>query len=150
MTYPDAASRADAVIDREEQWDIEQVEYEISQNLDMLAELQATQDAVRLEKQGLIESVFTPEIRQKIAEIEAEFAEKESSLAVGIEQLTKDVKAAVITFGESVKGQRLHAVYSRGRDSWDSKTLMRLAKSIPEIWGAHSQGKPSVSIRRVA
>ena len=150
MTYPDAASRADAVIDGQVAAETADIRFEIGEQLDLLAELQAMQDAIRLEKQGLIDQILTPEIRQQIAEIEAEYAVREETVTERLDELTKGVKAAVITFGESVKGQRLHAVYSRGRDSWDSKTLMRLAKSIPEIWGAHSQGKPSVSIRRVA
>jgi len=147
--YPDAATIADAVIDRQTKSEGDDIRFEISGQLDMLAELQAGQDAMRLKKQELIDKLFTPQIRLEIADIEAEFADKEATLSGAIAKLTKDVKDAVEQFGDTVKGQHLQAVYRRGSDLWDSTALMRLAKRFPDIWDAHKQGKASVAIRKV-
>ena len=127
----------------------DKIEYGIASDLDKLAELKAQQDALRLEKQALIDNVLTPEIRQAIAEIEAEYAERETTCSERITEATEKVKEAVVTYGKTVRAQRLMAVWCKGRDSWDSDKLFHLAKRYAEVWDAHTEGKPSVSIRTV-
>ncbi len=65
---------------------------------------------------------------------------------VGIDTLTEKVKAAFIENGESVKGASLHAVYSKGRVSWELEGLMMI---IPQLKDARKEGDPSVTIRRI-
>jgi hypothetical protein len=149
VSFPDAASQADAVLDR---WSAEEEELSalsVIGLLDGLAELRAQADVLRLQKQELIDQVLTPEIRQALADIDAECEPQAEALAVATKEATANVKAAVLHFEASVKGQRLHAVYSSGRERWDGKMLLRFATKNPRLLAALSYGDPSVSIRAV-
>lgn len=62
-------------------------ESEIKQKLDTLAEYQAQRDAAMLEKQALIDAIYTAEIKARVAEIEAEFAGKTEGVNTNIATL---------------------------------------------------------------
>ena len=117
--------------------------------LDKLAEYQAQRTIAEMDKQALIDSVLTPEIKAKLADIEAEFADKVGAVDQNINDLTAQVKQAVISDGQTVKGNYLQAVYMKGRVSWDTKTLEGLAIVMPKLLDAKKEGEPSVSIRKV-
>jgi hypothetical protein len=119
------------------------------EKLDKLAEMYAEQDIIRLDKQKLIDSILTDEIKVKIAEIEAEFKPKTEGLQQNIGALESEVKTEVVTLGESVKGNVLHAVYAKGRITWDTKGLEGVLVNQPELAKFRKEGDPSVSIRRV-
>jgi hypothetical protein len=120
---------------------------EIVTQLDALAQLHAALDEANIEKQKLIDSVITPEIKAKLVEIDAEFADR---LTVGQEKIAEaeaDVKAAVVGAGESIKGSHLHAVYSVGRAHWDDRKLVRYAETHKEILMCREQGAAYVTLR---
>ena len=120
----------------------------VTQALDELAELRAQQDNLRLKHDELRASVLTDEQRKMLADIDLKMAPLFTALDNRIQVTTEIIKAITITVGDTVSGTHLMAVYSKGRDSWDAKALMRLAKDHPAIWEAHKQGEPSVSIRK--
>lgn len=122
-------------------------EIEIKQKLDRLAEYQAQRDATMLEKQDLINAVYTDEIKARMAEIEAEFATKTEGVTANIATLEAEIKQAVVAHGASVKGLYLHAVLTKGRVSWDTKFLDGYATAHPELLSFRKEGAPSVSIR---
>jgi len=122
-------------------------ENEIKQKLDQLAEYQARRDAAMLEKQALLDAIYTAEIKAKMAEIEAEFSTKTEGVAANIAALEAEIKQAVITRGASVKGSFFHAVFAKGRVSWDTKSLDGYAAAHPELLTFRKEGDPSVSIR---
>lgn len=146
-------------------------EKEIAQKLDTLAEYQAEIDASRMaedellwtveeEKQKQLDAVYTPEIRAKVAEIEEKFAAQINSIGAEfngkvetaqgkMDELTAEIKAAVIEHGASVKGSHFHAVYAKGRISWDSKMLDGMIALVPQLATARKEGDPSVSLRRI-
>lgn len=119
------------------------------QMLDQLAELQAQQTLISLDKQKLIDAILTPEIRAQIEAIEAEFSGKSETVNGKIAELTTAVKQAVIERGETVKGSHLMAVLAKGRVSWDTKKLDGLMMVLPQLVYARKEGEPSVSIRKV-
>jgi len=119
------------------------------QKLDQLAEMYAQQDVIRLDKQKLIDGILTDEIKAKIAEIEAEFKPQSEGLTQNISALESEVKTDVVTLGESVKGNVLHAVYTKGRITWDTKGLEGVLVNQPELAKFRKEGDPSVSIRRI-
>lgn len=119
------------------------------EKLDKIAELKSAQNVREMDKQALIDKVLTPEIKAKIAEIEAEFADGDSHYAAAIAQLTDEVKQEVVEAGETVKGTFLMAVYSKGRVSWDTKSLDGYAAAHPEVAQFKKTGDPSVSIRGI-
>lgn len=121
----------------------------IEKLLDELSELYAQRDLSTLEKQRLIDEVLTPEIKAKISEIEAEFNGKSDTVSEKISTLETQIKDDVKKNGTSVKGQFLHAVYTKGRVSWDSKTLDGLMIAVPQLASARKEGDPSVSLRKI-
>ena len=118
------------------------------QKLDRIAELQLELGKRDAEKQALIDSILTQEIKDKIADIEAEY-NNGSVFATEIESLTNEVKQDVLTLGQTVKGSLLMAVWNKGRVSWDDKALEGFVINHPEILPFRTVGNPSVSIRKV-
>ena len=121
----------------------------IETKLDELAELYAQRDLETIDKQRLIDAVITAEIKAKIAEIEAEFSGKGEAVSEKINALEAEVKELVKQAGKSVKGQFLHAVFTKGRVTWDSKALDGYAKAHPELSEYRKEGEPSVSLRKI-
>ena len=99
------------------------------------------------QKKELIDSVITPEIRETLNEIDVEFDDKEKFINKSIATLESEIKSDVLALGESVKGDYLMAVYTKGRVSWDTKLLDGYATAHPEILQFKQIGNPSVSIR---
>jgi hypothetical protein len=121
----------------------------ISEKLDLLAEFQAQKDLLAIDKQALIDQVLTPEIKARLAEIDAEFASRSEVVDVNITALEAEIKDDVIQHGATVRGAHLLAVWNRGRVSWDDRSLSDYARSHPEVLSFRKQGEPSISIRRV-
>lgn len=124
-------------------------ETEIKTMLDELAGCQAGRDAIAMAKQDAWERVMTPELRQQLADIDAEFADKSSAVDEKIADLSDSIRIQVGALGCSVKGQFLHAVWMKGRESWDGKLLAGFAIAHPEILTARKVGEPTVSLRNV-
>ena len=122
-------------------------ENEIKLKLDQLAEFQSQRDVAMLEKQRLFDEVYSAEIKQRMAEIEAEFAGKTEAVNENIDSLEAEIKQAIIAHGASVKGSVFHAVFAKGRVSWDTKSLEGYATAHPELLTFRKEGEPSVSIR---
>ena len=122
-------------------------EIEIKQKLDQLAEFQSQRGVAMLEKQALLDEIYTAEIKARMAEIEAEFATKTEGVAANIAALEAEIKRAVVAHGASVKGSVFHAVFAKGRVSWDTKSLDGYATAHPELLAFRKEGEPSVSIR---
>ena len=122
---------------------------EIKAKLDKLFEYQSQIDVLNLEKKELIDSVLTPEIKAKIADIETEFAGKAEAAERNSASLTAEIKEAVIPVGETVRGDFLMAVWNKGRTSWDTAQLNKAIKLIPALAEYKKEGSPSVSIRKI-
>lgn len=122
-------------------------EVEIKLMLDRLAEFQAQLDSVTLEKQAVLDEIYTPEVKARIAEVESTFAVKIEGVAENIATLEAEIKQAVITAGATVKGSFLQAVFTKGRVSWDTKSLDGYAVAHPELLSLRKVGEPSVSLR---
>jgi len=102
-----------------------------------------------LEEEDLID--YTPEIKAKLQEIDAEFATQYEGVDANIAAITEAIKADVLTHGATVKGQHLMAVYAKGREGgWDGAKLKGFAMAHPEILAAKKpDGEPTVSIRKI-
>ncbi|MFA5376903.1 MAG: hypothetical protein WC455_14225 [Dehalococcoidia bacterium] len=122
---------------------------EVVTKLDRLADLQAQADVIRMRFNDLRDGVMTPEIKQALADIDAEERTTLEAVNEGIGKLTADVKDDVVKAGASVKGKYLQAVWMKGRVSWDTKALDGYAAGHPEIAQFRKEGEPSVSIRGV-
>ncbi len=69
------------------------------------------------------------------------------SLSAEIETLKAWIIMAVTGLGKSVKGHQVHAIYSKGRDTWNTDALRGYAAAHSEIMAFCKTGKPSVSFR---
>jgi malate synthase len=105
-------------------------------------------DLVSQEKASLIDEVLTPEIKEKLAEIDAEFEPKIEQLLQEKSQLEAEIKDEVLNAGRTIKGTYHSFVWSKPRVSWDTKALDGYALAHPEIAQFRKEGAPSVSVRR--
>lgn len=104
---------------------------------------------IEAQKQVLIERVLTPEIKDLLAEIDAEFDPKVADLKRTLSILEAQIKEQVIIAGQTVKGSLHQFVFSKPRVSWDTKLLDGYAMAHPEILHFRKEGNPSVSVRGV-
>jgi hypothetical protein len=127
----------------------------IEQKLSTLRELMDLREALRLRKEELVEQARAPyrdvldKIEQAAAEIEAEFADQVEDVNERIVETEAQVRADVVTLGQSVKVNGLQAVYMKGRVTWDAKALDGYALGHPELFAFRREGEPSVSLRNV-
>ena len=111
----------------------------IAKWLDLLAETQERQAALDTLFIQLVED--DPEIqdvRTAMVKIQQEMAE-----------IREDIKTAVLEHGETIRGERLQAVWCKGRVSWDIKALEGYAAAHPEILSLKSEGQPTIQFRKV-
>lgn len=125
-------------------------ETEITSALDAMAEIDQELLRIAAEKQKMIDSVLTDEIKEQLSSIEAEFMGIESSAHNRRQNLEFLVREGVVSLGKSVAGNFLLAVFTKGRYSWDKKEFDKLVKKYPEIESIRSQGDPYVSIKKVS
>jgi len=117
--------------------------------LDYLYDLKAALSVIEMDKQAVIDTVLTPEIREKLAEIDTEFSFQKKAVQDSIDQAEIEIKEAVKEAGETIRGKFLMAVYNKGRVSWDTKSLDGYAAAHPEVAQFRKVGDPSISIRTI-
>ena len=105
-------------------------------------------DAISQEKQALIDSVLTPEIKEKLAEIDAEFDPKVEDISQQKSMLEAEIKQEILEAGRTINGTYHSFVWSKPRVSWDTKALDGYAAAHPEIQQFRIEGSPSVSVRK--
>lgn len=118
------------------------------QKLDELAALQ-DQVAALTERFEQIKAFHLAPVQEAIDRAEAAMKAEVAEIQPAIDGLIKDIKADVEGRAQSIKGRYLHAVYSKGRVSWDGKMLEGFALAHPVILQARSFGKPSVTLRQI-
>jgi hypothetical protein len=94
--------------------------------------------------QGVYQAIETRKL-----EIAAEFGEKAGAVEANIAKLTAKIKSAVAEAGVSVKGRYYHAVYVKGRVTWNTDMLDGLIIQLPALEKARKTGEPSVTLRKV-
>ena len=104
-------------------------------------------DNLNASKQELIDKVLTPEIKEKLAEIEAEFAPKVEEKNKRNQALIDTIKGEILFTRQTLSGEYHQAVFTKGRVSWDTKALDGYAAAHPEVAQFRKEGAPSVSIR---
>lgn len=117
----------------------------IIQQMDTLSELRSQTVEVDAKIQKLIDDAIPPAVLAKIQELKI----SRESMVGAVDKLEADIKSAVLQHGESIKGEKLQAVYAKGRETWDSKGLTGYAIVHPEILKLKKVGEPSVSLRVV-
>ena len=122
---------------------------QITSMLNTLAQLQETANQISGAYMLARDALISESIRAALGELAREYDSTTAAINAEVTLLTSEVKAAVEAVGYSVKGQKLHAVYTAGRVSWDDRFLQGYAATHEEILQARKEGSPSVSIRKV-
>lgn len=117
--------------------------------LDELAALGEQQMASMRQYSAARSAAIPAEVHAALERINAEYEAHWQPLRARMDVVEANIKQAVLERGASVKGAKLHAIYVKGRVSWDRRYLDIYAASHPEIQPARQAGQPSVTIREV-
>jgi len=121
----------------------------VAEMLEEVFEARCFLDALNLKRKDALDALITPEIRSRMLSIEAEFEEPITEQTERIAEMEKAVKARVETEGCSTKSEHLHAIWMKGRVSWDNKKLDAYSVADPKLLAFRTEGSPSVSLRPV-
>lgn len=119
------------------------------EKLDRLYELKTAMTETEERKQAEIDTILTPEILAQVEEIRKKWADTTESMTAEIAELEAGIKADVLAGKETVKGNKLMAVWNKGRVSWDGKKLDGMRALIPQLDTARKVAEPTVAIREV-
>jgi hypothetical protein len=106
---------------------------ELKQDMQKYVELKAAAAKLDADKRKLIEDAMPQEVRDRVAEIEAEFAGKNEQAAADLAALEDKIKSGVVAGGESAAVPGLKATYNKGRVTWDAKGLESIMESNPDV-----------------
>lgn len=120
---------------------------ETQEKLNQLSELRYVLSGIEVDKQKMIDSILTPEIRQQIKDIEDEFAPEFEKAQEAISKLELNIKADVLENRSTIQGNKLEAVFCKGRVSWDTKGLDEAIKILPQLEQYRNEGLAYVTIR---
>lgn len=144
----------------------------LTEELNELGKLREQQEALKEEQEARIAEFYTPELKARVEDIKAEFADCAASTKEQIDILSARVKERVAKYGETVNGSDWQAVWRKGHADWDTDSINSYAKTHPEIlifrtlWDLEAiedyaesnpeirdlcctAGEPGVSIRRI-
>ena len=117
--------------------------------LDHLADMQEQVDRIQVHFWDLRGEIIPPEIQMQLIELDAERDTAMEPALKEIANLEADIKANILEAGVSAKGSRLHAIWSKGRVSWDTKALDGYVAAHSELLPFRKEGNPTVSIRAI-
>ena len=121
---------------------------DIYEKIEKYSDLTFGIDSIIQERQALIDEVLTPEIKEKLAEIDAEIEPKFDEINRQKSMLEAEIKQEILDAGRTIKGTFHSFVWSKPRVSWDTKALDGYALAHPEIAQFRTEGSPSVSVRK--
>ena len=124
-----------------------------AQTKDLLEEYTASVmeiNAVEAKKAEIIDTILTPEIKEQLAALDAEFDPNIEALRQKQSKLEAQIKKNVAVLGSTIRNDLFMAVYNSPRVSWNNEMLEGFMPAYPQLEQAKSVGKPSVSIRRTA
>jgi hypothetical protein len=116
--------------------------------LDTLSELYAQRDLLQLDLNAKRAQVMAI-VQDQLDALELEYTPKLVTVTEKIEQTETTVKEEALTAGETQRGQFLMVVWSKGRETWDTKALTGYAAAHEELLKFKRTGEPSVSIRKI-
>jgi len=125
----------------------EDIKDDVVKNLDDLAKVRGIIESFQQEQKDLVDQAFLncPDLRARQEEINKSLGVLEENS----KEFTKVLTEAVLKCEESVKGEKLQAVFSQGKTTWDTSGLNGYALVHKELLKLRKTGKPSVSIREI-
>ena len=114
----------------------------IRERLDALAELCCKRDALQCRQREEEEAAIPKEVSDRLLGIRAVYSLQLAELGDDIARLEREIKDETIAWGDSVPAERMTAVFSNPRVTWETKRLDRLSQECPDT------GQPCISIRK--
>ena len=127
----------------------EKLYLEVKENLSKLFVVR--NEAINLDEsiENSLLEILTPEQKRKVRTLKVKHERKRKELNELISNLEMNIKEGTLEIGESVTNTNLTAQWSSGRQSWETRTLMVLAKDMPQILTAYKTGSAYVSIKQI-
>lgn len=122
---------------------------EIKAMLDELHNAKCSVDLATIERDQLIDGVLSAEQRNAIRDIRDEYQDRIDAALKAVEELDKQIRAAVHEHGESVKTDHLHAIYTQPAPTWDTDGLLAMAQNPEFAWllSFRKESAPRIQIR---
>ncbi|MCW5873148.1 MAG: hypothetical protein KIS88_00730 [Anaerolineales bacterium] len=114
---------------------------DIASLMNRYLEVKAQTAQLETEKQKLIQEAMPQEVRQRVEEIETEFAGKGQQAEATLAELEEQIKAAVVAARANQAVEGMKVSYHTGRVTWDSKGLEEAMGSDPQVAAAIAQYK---------
>lgn len=115
----------------------------------MLNQLAAFEDERNAVAKAIMDEPWASGVAAEYAKLQARVNEATTRHNEIIALLRSEIEQQTLALGESVKGDRLMAVWSKPRITWDGRVLEGYLIAHPELAAARRVGQPSVSIRPV-
>jgi hypothetical protein len=119
---------------------------EVSERLDRLQAARLAAAAVQ-EEYDRRRAAIMESVQPLLETLDAEFADRLRATNNEVARLQGEARDAVLNLGASFRHRDVHAVFVRGRVTWDTKGLSRYAETHPEVAEFRREGKPTVSFR---
>lgn len=120
----------------------------IRDQLDQLTRARDGLETLQVNLEDEINLAMPEEVRTRIRLIRETYQQAMDRLRSDISALEDLVRQNTLLYGQSVRSERMMAVWSGGRVSWDDQALSGYALAHPEIAKLRKVGAPSVSIRK--
>lgn len=115
---------------------------------ELLGQIRSRKQAIQSEIEQETRDVYK-QIEQRKTDIEIEFSGKAEDVEANIKKLEAEIKADVKATGASVKGKFFHAVYVKGRVTWNTDKMDAWLVDHPFLKDARKEGEPSITLRKV-
>lgn len=145
IVIPDEIKAALAEIDKQR---AEVRKHQGEQEFEIAQRIRSIKAEVQARVEAKTKDIYTA-IAQRKADIEAEFAGKTEAVDENIRKLTEEIKAEVKDLKISVKGSFYHAIYNKGRITWNTDKMEAWIVDHPFLKEARKEGDPSVTIRKI-
>lgn len=119
------------------------------EKLNKLYELKTALAEMEKRKQAEIDTILTSEILAQVEEIRKKWADTTENMTAEIVELEANIKADVLAGKETVKGNKLMAVWNKGRVTWDGDKLDGIMALVPQLKVARIVADPTVTIRKM-
>ena len=118
--------------------------------------LRITNDSTIAGQKNLIEAAIQRKTAQVFAEneqrkvdINIEFNGKADDVDANIKALEAEIKEEVKAGGVSVKGKYFHAIWVKGRVTWNTDKMEAWMIDHPFLAAARKEGEPSITLRKI-
>jgi hypothetical protein len=120
---------------------------DIQQEIIELEQIYASIDTANKAMQIEIDSLMSPILRKKIAQVKERYGKSVDSLINQVALKENLIRSETLRFGHTVRGNFITALYQNGKLVWDGKALMAYGNTVNyEVLKFRKQGKPNVRI----